>query len=193
MIHHPAERRMLPVLVLDPAIEPAAAVYALAVLRDQAIENKKLAHHHKPRLNWLAMPSALRAGARPAIALCWGHPMSTSLDTFDPLAVVADWLDACRWGELDALLDLYDERATLKCDCERVSLTGRKWIAAYWAPKLESKAVLAFSLNDMTLTADGVRVEYQDHEGKPVRMHFHFGPSGKILHTSCGPLGRCTA
>ena len=32
---------------------------------------------------------------------------------------------------------------------------GRKWIAAYWAPKLESKAVLAFCLNDMALTAEG--------------------------------------
>ena len=77
------------------------------------------------------------------------------------------------------------KRATLECDCEHVRLTGRKWIAAYWAPKLESKAILAFCLNDMALTADGVRVGYQDHEGKPLRMDFHFGPSGKILHTSC--------
>ena len=114
--------------------------------------------------------------------------MSTSPGTFDPLAVVSDWLDACRWGELDALLNLYDERATLECDCEHVRLTGRKWIAAYWAPKLESKAVLAFSLNDMALTADGVRLDYQSEEDKPVRMHLRFGPSGKILHTSCGPL-----
>jgi limonene-1,2-epoxide hydrolase len=114
-----------------------------------------------------------------------GDPMPTSTDTFDPLVVVAAWLDACRWRELDALLNLYDERATLECDCEHVRLTGRKWIAAYWAPKLESKAVLAFSLNAMALTADGVRVEYQDYEGKPLRMDFCFSPSGKILHTSC--------
>jgi len=57
--------------------------------------------------------------------------MSTSPGTFDPLAVVSDWLDACRWGELDALLNLYDERATLECDCEHLRLTGRKWIAAW--------------------------------------------------------------
>src|SRR4249919_3836156 len=94
-----------------------------------------------------------------------GDPMPTAPDTFDPLAVVADWLDACRWRELDELLNLYDERATLECDCEHVRLTGRKWIAAYWAPKLESKSVLAFCLNDMALTADGVQVGCQDHEG----------------------------
>ena len=121
-----------------------------------------------------------------------GDPMPTSPDTFDPLAVVADWLDACRWGELDAFVNRYDEQATLECDCERFSLTGHKWIAAYWAPKLESKRVLAFSLNGMALTADGVQLDYQSYEGKPVRIDFRFGPSGKILHTSCGPLERCT-
>ena len=114
--------------------------------------------------------------------------MSVLQDDFDPLAVVVDWLDACRWGELDALLNLYDERATLECDCERVSLTGRKAIAAYWAPKLESKLATAFTLDDMTLTEDGVQIDYQSYEGEPVRIHFQFSPSGKIIHASCGSL-----
>ena len=57
--------------------------------------------------------------------------------------------------------------------------------------ELESKVGLAFCLNDMTLTADGVRVGYLDHEGKPLRMDFRFSPSGKILHTSCARC--CTA
>jgi hypothetical protein len=105
--------------------------------------------------------------------------MMKSKDEFDPLAVVVDWLDACRWGELDALLDLYDGRATLQCGCEHVRLTGRKWIAAYWAPKLESKAVLAFSLNDLALSADGARLDYQSDEGKPVRMQFRFRSLGQ--------------
>ena len=115
--------------------------------------------------------------------------MSIFQGEFDPLAVVVDWLDACRWGELDALLNLYDERATLECDCERVSLTGRKWIAAYWAPKLGKKRLAtAFTLDNMALTDDGVRVDYRSYEGKPVRIHFRFDPSGKILHTSCRSL-----
>src|SRR6266496_1642926 len=96
--------------------------------------------------------------------------MSISRDKFDPLALVVDWIDACRLGELNALLDLYDERATLECDCERVGLTGRKSIAAYWAPKLDSQTVLGFTLDDMTLTGDGVQVDYQSYEGKPVRI-----------------------
>ena len=38
LILHPAERRMLPVLDLDPAIGPAAAIGALAVLGDHALQ-----------------------------------------------------------------------------------------------------------------------------------------------------------
>ena len=38
LIYHPAERRMAPVLDLDPAIEPAAAVRAVAMFRDQPLQ-----------------------------------------------------------------------------------------------------------------------------------------------------------
>ena len=39
----------------------------------------------------------------------------------------------------------------------------------------------------MILTDCGVLVDYRGYDGKAVRIHFHFSPSGKILHTSCGP------
>ena len=72
---------------------------------------------------------------------------------FDPLGVVIDWLDACRSGGLVVLLDLYDDAAILDCGCERVSLTGRNAIAAYWAPKLGKKQLAtAFTLDNMALT-----------------------------------------
>ena len=120
--------------------------------------------------------------------------MSTSPDTFDPLAVVVDWLDAGRSADLDALIELHDEQATLECNCDGVVLTGRQALSAYWEPKLDCLSESAFSLNDMVLTGDGVQVDYQSYEGKPVRILFRFTPSGKIVHTSCGPLGlRCAA
>ena len=114
--------------------------------------------------------------------------MSTSTNRFNPLAVVVDWLDAGRAGDLDALLDLYDERATFECDCERVVLAGRQALSAYWAPKLGCLSESAFSLNNIILTTDGVQADYQSYEGKPVRIRFRFTPSGKIDHTSCGPF-----
>ena len=110
-------------------------------------------------------------------------------DEFDPLGVAIDWLDAVKLGDLDGLLGLHDERATLECDCEGVVLTGRQSLSAYWAPKLESKLAAAFTVDDMTPTGEGVQVDYQSCEGKPVRIHFRFTPSGKIAHTSCGLLG----
>jgi len=112
----------------------------------------------------------------------------------DPIAIAVDWLDAGKLGDLDGLLDLYDEGAIFECDCEAVSLTGRQALSAYWAPKLESLAAAAFTLDDMILTGDGVQLDYQNYEGKPVRVLLRFTPSGKIAHTSCGPVGlRCAA
>jgi hypothetical protein len=120
-----------------------------------------------------------------------GANLNRPSDEFDPLAVTIDWLDACRWRDLDRLLDLYDERATLECNCEGVVLTGRRSLSAYWKPKLESKLPVAFAtLGDMTPTGDGAQVNYQNCEGKPVRIHFRFTPSGKIAHTSCSLLGQ---
>ena len=117
-----------------------------------------------------------------------GANLNRPREGFDPLAVAVDWLDACRRGDLDGLLGLYDERTTLKCDCEGVVLTGHQSLSAYWAPKLESKLASAFIPDNMTPTSDGVQVDYQSYEGKPVRMHFGFTPSGKIAHANCSPL-----
>ena len=118
--------------------------------------------------------------------------MPISRTEFDPIAIAVDWLDAGKLGDLDSLLDLHDERATLECTCEGVTLTGREALAAYWVSKLDSPKEATFTLADMILTDGGVRIDYQNHEGEPVRIHFRFTPSGKIAHASCGPLA-CAA
>jgi DNA-binding response OmpR family regulator len=109
-------------------------------------------------------------------------------DDFDHSGVVVDWLDACRCGRLDAVLNLYEERATLRCDCDGIDLAGRNSLGIYWKSKLESKAASAFTLDDMILTGDEIQVDCQGCKGKPVRIHFRFSPLGKILHTRFGPL-----
>jgi hypothetical protein len=88
-------------------------------------------------------------------------------------------------GKLESLLDLYDERATLECNCELVTLTDRESIAAYWSPKLQRRTYSAFTLDEIILTDYGLMVDYRGYDGKAARIHFHFDPSGKILHTSC--------
>jgi FixJ family two-component response regulator len=109
---------------------------------------------------------------------------------FDRSAVVVDWLDACRSGQLNALLDLYEQQATLICDCDQINLAGRNSMAVYWKSKLESRAASAFILDGMTQTGDEIEVDCQSCKGKPVRIHFRFSPLGKILHTRFAPIPR---
>ena len=111
-------------------------------------------------------------------------------DDFDRSAVVVRWLDAWRSVQLDALFNLYEERATLISDCDGVRLAGRNSIAEYLKSKLESKVASAFTLDGMTLTGDEFQVDYQGCKGIPARIHFRFSALGKILHTKCGLLPR---
>src|SRR4029078_10345280 len=46
-----------------------------------------------------------------------GTDMMNASDRFDAVGIVVDWIDACRQRRLDALLDLYDDAATVEC-CE---------------------------------------------------------------------------
>lgn len=46
--------------------------------------------------------------------------MPVSKNDFDPVAIVVDWLDACRRGDLDTLLGFYDNGAVLECGCEGI-------------------------------------------------------------------------
>jgi SnoaL-like domain len=120
--------------------------------------------------------------------------MSITRNESDPVATVVDWLDACRSRRIHALLDLYDEAATLECGCDGYnSLTGRAALEAYWRPKLTDPAPGSFSLDDVSAESDGVTLDYRNFEGIPVRIHFRFNGAGKILHTRCGPLERCAA
>jgi len=109
-------------------------------------------------------------------------------DDFDHSGTVIDWLNACRSGKLDALVNLHDVQATLRCDCDGVDLAGRNSLAIYWKSKFQSKATSAFTLNDMILTGDEIQLDCQSCKGKPVRVHFRFNTSGKILHTRFVPL-----
>jgi hypothetical protein len=120
--------------------------------------------------------------------------MPISRDEVDPVATVVDWLDACRNRRICALLELYDEAATLECACDgQQSLTGRAALEAYWRPRLAAPSPGSFAMDDVAADAEGVLLDYQSHDGKPVRIHFRFNQTGKILHTRCRPLGHGAA
>jgi SnoaL-like protein len=119
--------------------------------------------------------------------------MPISRDEPDPIATVVVWLDACRSRRICALLELYDEAATLECACDgQQSLTGRAALEAYWRPRLAAPSPGSFTMDEVAADAEGVMLDYQSHDGRPVRIHFRFNQTGKILHTRCGPLRRLT-
>ena len=109
-------------------------------------------------------------------------------DDFDQIALVVDWLDACRNRDLAALLDLYADDAKLECECGEVRVSeGRAELETYWRPRLNGLVPTAFGLEEVTPTAEGVVLEYLSNEGKPVRIVFGFTRDGKIRQTSCAP------
>jgi hypothetical protein len=112
-------------------------------------------------------------------------------DGFDQVAVVVDWLDACRNRDLAALLDLYADDAKLECGCGEAEVSqGRAELESYWRSRLKTLAPSAFGLEDITPAAESVLLDYLSHEGKPVRIAFAFTRNGKILRTSCAPAAQ---
>ena len=110
-------------------------------------------------------------------------------DGFDQVALVVDWLDACRNRDLAMLLDLYADNATLECRCGEAEISqGRAGLESYWRPRLDTLAVTAFGLEEIMPTSDGVVLDYLSHEGKPVRIAFSFTRDGKIQATRCQPM-----
>jgi ketosteroid isomerase-like protein len=107
---------------------------------------------------------------------------------FDQIAIVVDWLDACRGRDLNALLDLYAQDAVLECQCDGLTVNeGRARLASHWGSRLDALAPNAFGLEEITPTSNGVLLDYVSHEGKPVRMSFSFAKNGKIMQSRCEP------
>lgn len=110
-------------------------------------------------------------------------------EDFDRIAVIVDWLDACRTRDVEALLDLYAQDARVECQCGCIQLhQGRAALEAYWRPQLERLVPTAFGLEEIAPTADGVELDYLNFDGKPVRVVFTFDSSGKISRMRCEPI-----
>jgi hypothetical protein len=114
--------------------------------------------------------------------------MSVDPKCFDAIGVVVDWIDACKSRRLDTLLDLYAAEATVECCCEGGTFRGRAGIEEYWRPRLAESARGAFEIDALLSEPNGVSLDYRGYDGRPVRVHFRFGDTGKILLTACAPI-----
>jgi hypothetical protein len=110
-------------------------------------------------------------------------------EDFDQIALVVDWLDACRNRDLTTLLDLYADDARLECQCGEAGVSeGRAGLESYWRPRLAALAPTAFGLQEISPTAAGVVLDYLSHEGAPVRIAFTFSRDARIQRTACLPV-----
>lgn len=113
--------------------------------------------------------------------------MANAKDRFDAIGIVVDWMDACKQRRLEALLDLYDDQATVEC-CEGGYFTGRSQMERYWRPRLERAGRGAFAIDALMPEEGGVLLDYRDYDGRRMRTHFRFTPRGKIRFTACEPI-----
>jgi hypothetical protein len=113
--------------------------------------------------------------------------MANAIDRFDAIGIVVDWIDACKQRRLQALLDLYDDEATVEC-CEGGSFTGRSQLERYWRPRLARAGRNAFAIDALMPDEHGVSLDYRDYDGRPMRTHFRFTPGGEIRFTACQPI-----
>lgn len=110
------------------------------------------------------------------------------MSNFDQMGLIVDWLDACRTGDLCALLDLYADDARVECECDGMRLyRGRDEIGAYWRPKLHVFTSAGLGLEEIGPTANGIELEYSIASSLRVRAQFGFSAEGKIDRTRCEP------
>jgi hypothetical protein len=59
--------------------------------------------------------------------------------SFDPMAAAIDWLDPYRAGDLDVLLNMYEENAVIDCGCAgKKTVTTFQGIRSYWVHRLRN-------------------------------------------------------
>jgi ketosteroid isomerase-like protein len=108
--------------------------------------------------------------------------------TFDAMATAIDWLDAYRAGELDAVLKLYADDATIECCCGGTKIIGgRDALRAYWEQHLNDYPVS--ELDDLQPVRDGVAIAYLSSGGF-VLATLEFNVEGQISFFQCGPSKR---
>lgn len=111
------------------------------------------------------------------------------MSDFDQMGIVVDWVDACRKGDLAALLDLYADDAQVECTCNGTQRRrGRSELEAYWQPRLSAFSSAGFALEEIhPVPHGGVDLEYSVAGALRIRVSFRFSPEGKIYSTMCEP------
>lgn len=111
------------------------------------------------------------------------------MSSCDPMQVAVDWLEAYRASSA-AIIDLYDEGASLECGCGGYkTVVGRKAIAEYWRHRFAETR--AGELEDIHPLGSGIVVRFRASEGT-LQAILQFNADGKIELSRCGPSATIT-
>jgi hypothetical protein len=106
--------------------------------------------------------------------------------SFDPMAAAVDWLDAYRAGEIETILEMYADDATVHCGCGsmKAPITGREGLHAYWTDRV--RQFPASELDNLHPSDDGTLITYVARHGV-VSVVLTFDALGQISSQTCGP------
>lgn len=106
--------------------------------------------------------------------------------SFDPMAAAVDWLDAYRAGDIEAILGMYAESATIQCSCgETRTIANAATLRLYWSDRL--RHVPASELDNLEPLKEGIAISYVVTNGV-VGARLTFDAAGLIVLHSCGPV-----
>ena len=105
--------------------------------------------------------------------------------SFDPMAAAIDWPDAYRASDLESVLKMYADDATIECACGGLkTIAGKDAIRAYWVQRLKNYP--ASDLNDLQSSIEGATISYSAGDGF-VCATLGFNANGQITRSRCGP------
>ena|SRR3569833_1513587 len=106
--------------------------------------------------------------------------------TLDRMAIIVDWFDAYREADLNGLLHLYSEDATLVCSCStEQTITGAEALTAYWKHRFATRP--ATELAEISPSGNQVALTYRANTDL-VTTIFEFTDSGLISYSRCGTI-----
>jgi|ERR1044072_7958559 ketosteroid isomerase-like protein len=99
-----------------------------------------------------------------------------------------EWIAAWNSHDLERILGHYSgdivftsPRAAVRVPGSNGTVRGIEPLRAYWAPDGEIRADLAFKLEQVLETVNGVTILYRDETGRRVAETMLFGPDGKVV------------